>query len=321
MRGEAWLGDLVRAVAAVTPSGQRPDPDVVLRVSAMLGFTEPVEITEFAQGSQLPTAQMEEPVTPALPSDDVPIGERGDATAPQFEEPRRDSSNGQLIGLRRSWVETKAPPQVWSDPDVDALETATITMLRQPLPHEPLLRRASTSALVQSLLSQRLPGDEIDVDALVEDVAAGRAVTSLPRLPTPTLRCGAHVLIDDSDAMSLFWRDQWELARVVRNVVGPGLTDVTVFSGSPLLTDAGRDPEPRRAVLVLSAFDVLRGGAERDEWEDYVWGLRKRGCRVVALVPFPRERWPRWLTCLMPVICWDRSTTVGTIRSALGRAA
>lgn len=317
MRGEAWLGDLVRAVAAVTPPGQRPSPAVVSAVAEMLGLDLPAEVVSAVLRTEFPTAQQEEAVTPTLPAEDVPIGERQDA--PRFSEPRQSAEGGQLIGLRQSWVETKAPPRVWSDPDVDALETASISMLRRPLPHEPLLRRASTAALVQSLLSRRLPGDEVDVAALVEEVAAGRAVTSLPRLPTPTLRCGAHVLVDDSDAMSLFWRDQWQLARVVRSVVGAGLTQVSVFSGTPSLNDPG--PQPRQAVLVMSAFDVLRGRAERDEWERYVAGLRKRACQVVALVPFPRERWPRWLVRLMPVICWDRRTTVGTVRAALGRAA
>jgi hypothetical protein len=317
MRSEAWLGDLVRAVAAVTPPDQRPSHAVMSAVSEMLGLALPAEVVSAVMRSEFPTAQQEEAVTPTLPAEDVPIGERPDA--PRFEEPRQSGEGGQLIGLRQSWVETKAPPRVWSDPDVDALETASISMLRQPLPHEPLLRRASTAALVQSLLSRRLPGDEVDVAALVEEVAAGRAVTSLPRLPTPTLRCGAHVLVDDSDAMSLFWRDQWQLAQVVRSVVGAGLTQVSVFSGTPFPGDPG--PQPRQAVLVLSAFDVLRGRAERDEWEKYVAGLRKRECQVVALVPFPRDRWPGWLVRLMPVICWDRRTTVGMVRSALGRAA
>jgi hypothetical protein len=60
---------------------------------------------------------------------------------------------------------------------------------------------------------------------------------------------------------------------------------------------------------------------EQDRWESYVRWLRQRDCRVVALVPFPPDRWPAWLTALLPVVCWDRVTTVGGVRAVLGRAA
>ncbi|GAB2843253.1 hypothetical protein GCM10027200_49300 [Lentzea nigeriaca] len=272
------------------------------------------------------TSETEEPVTPMLPAPAaVPSGERPSGLdRPRFSEPPKEEESGPLVGLRQSWVED-VPENLriaWQDQEVVPLETTTADRLRRKPPFEPLLRRASTSALVQAMLSRRLPGDEVDVPTLVDELAAGRAVTSLPMSPRPTLRCGAHVLIEESSAMSLFWRDQWELAKVVRNVVGPGLTDVTVFRGSPLRPRRDHpQPAPRRAVLVLSAFDMQRGRANREDWERYVAALRQRDCRVVGLVPFPRERWSAWLTGLMPLVCWDRSTTVGTVRSAMGRAA
>ncbi|MCP2204622.1 hypothetical protein [Lentzea flava] len=324
MRPAAWLGDLVRAVAAVTPPGEPPDPDVVGTVARMLGITEPVPVEKITS-REVPTAQQDEPVTPVLPpaSSDVPFGEHPERPEPpRFDDAEDDTGRGPLVGLRESWVEVAKPTLVWEDENVAMLERTTVEQLRRKPPFEPLLRRASTAAMVQSLMTQRLPGDEVDVDALIDEVAAGRAVTSLPRLPQPTLRCGAHVLIEDSEAMSLFWRDQWELARVVRNVVGAALTDVSVFSSTPLWPRRGHShPAPRRAVLVLSAFDVLQGRAEREEWEYYVAWLRQRECRVAGLVPFPPDRWSRWLTRLMPLVCWDRGTTVGTVRSALERVA
>jgi hypothetical protein len=226
-----------------------------------------------------------------------------------------------MIGLRKLWQES-APERPWLPESVPPLPRLSEEQLVADPPLEPLLRRASTAAVVQTLLSRRVADQEVDVPALVEQLASARAVRELPRTTRPTLRFGAHVLLDQSEAMSLFWRAQCALVNVVRNVVGASSTQVSVLTGAPSRLEPGhRHPSPGKAVLVLAGFGIRWGRVEQDSWESYVRWLRQRECRVVALVPFPRDRWPGWLTALLPVVCWDRVTTVGGVRAALGRAA
>ena len=117
----------------------------------------------------------------------------------------------------------------------------------------------------------------------------------------------------------------------MRAIAGDQLTSITYFSDVPA-RGAGTGPRwtwedyqppgPGTRVLVLSDFGLgaplwyARGG-DTAEWRLFVHRLRRQGCDAVALVPVPAGRWPGWLTALMPLICWDRSTTVSTVIAAL----
>ncbi|MGW6445243.1 hypothetical protein [Lentzea sp. NPDC055074] len=296
------------------------------KIRAMLGV-DPAEFLSTPDAGSAPTLPAEPAAPPAEtpPLNRVPQGEEEYADrrrdpwlgAPQPLQPDRNP----MIGLRELWLETVADPP-WAPDAVPTLPKLSDRQLMTDPPHEPLLRRASMSAVVQTLLSRRAPDDEIDVPNLVEQLASARAVRELPRTSRPTLRFGAHVLLDESEAMSLFWRDQCALVDVVRDVVGASSTRVSVLTGTPSRLEPGhRHPSPGRAVLVVGGFGIRWGRADQPSWESYVRWLRQRDCRVVALVPFSRDRWPAWLTALLPVVSWDRVTTVGGVRAALGRAA
>ena len=51
-----------------------------------------------------------------------------------------------------------------------------------------------------------------------------------------------------------------------------------------------------------------------DEWLAYANSLAKAGCPLLVFVPFPPERSPAVLRSLIPMVEFDRSTTVSTVR-------
>jgi hypothetical protein len=148
----------------------------------------------------------------------------------------------------------------------------------------------------------------------------------LPRLPVPTLRFGVQVLVDRAEPMFPFYRDQQALIEAVRDVVGRGMTEVRYFADSPLRgTGAGhrrswtgyRPPAPGRPVLVVSGFNInLDAERYQADWQRLVHLLSKQDSAAVAFVPFPRGRWPGWLSTLLPLVCWDRSATTAAVRAA-----
>jgi hypothetical protein len=109
-------------------------------------------------------------------------------------------------------------------------------------------------------------------------------------------------------------------------VAGAERTSVRYFEEAPLRgagSGPGRDwtayrpPASGTRILILSdlgtgglPFDQIRSRAE--EWRSFLALLRRAGCDPVAFVPYPPDRWPRWVTAL-PVVHWDRRTTVHAV--------
>jgi hypothetical protein len=201
-----------------------------------------------------------------------------------------------------------------------------------PLPYESLLPPSSEAATLHVLVSRRVPEGPVDVDRLLDRLAENVAVEELPRQPVRTLRFGVQVLVDLGEGMEPFWRDEVELVDRVTSVAGPQSCQVRYFSGCPLHRSgegAGwtwkpyRPPARGAKVLVLSDFgcnaDRSATAAARlhKDWQETVGIMRRHGCSPVALVPLPRTGIPSWVSGLMPVLSWDRTTTTAQAQVGL----
>lgn len=311
MRSQIWVGDVVRALETARTDGERA------RVLEMLGF---VPSAVPATGRIAPPAGPDGPRTPL----EAVRPERHPGAAPQplpstaaeGERPDGDVTE-ELPLLRPARVEAVHTPPEPVEP------LARPPAGRAPLPHLPLFVPGWTSAILRAMVSRRVPEGAVDIPALIDTLAHGRPVGRLPRLPVPTMRYGVQVLVDRGPGMQPFRRDQNELLERIRAVVGPSLVEVGYFSGTPQRgTGPGArwtrtayvPPESGRPVLLLSDLglggppeDPQRGG--RQDWEHFVGLVTRAGCGVVALSPYPPRRWPRWMTSLLPLVSWDRTTT------------
>ncbi|MFF3326301.1 hypothetical protein [Streptomyces sp. NPDC002889] len=219
----------------------------------------------------------------------------------------------------------------WSRPSVAKPDREL--MSRQP-PYTPLLAPLSTAALLKAALAGAAPEGEVEVETTVDFLARGLPLTDLPRRMMRTLRHGVQILVDHGPAMQLFSRDQMQLCRRVEALVGKGSTERLRFSCAPL-RGAGRgplwtwrpyQPPPRGgAVLLLSDCGTIGPPGDHDrstpaEWREFAALVRRHGARPVALLPLPENRVPSWLPATMPVIAWDRGTTVGHVSARVGAA-
>ncbi|MGW3917102.1 hypothetical protein ACWEBX_37265 [Streptomyces sp. NPDC005070] len=315
MRPQIWLADVVRALEVARTESDRA------RVLEMLGLAGGMPEIDFTPP----------PVSPAVPEipADAPREEPG--AAPRAEpQPGTDAEDRGEVGdvtaelplLRPTGTKGMSPPREPVEP------LARPTTERVPLPHLPLLVPGWTSAIVRAMLSRQVCEGPVDIPALIDTLARGRPVTRLPRRPVPTLRHGVQVLVDRSAGMQPFRRDQDQLIGQIRTVVGSGLVEVGYFSdlpqrgtgpGARWTRTAYTPPAPGRRVLLLS--DLGLGGppddlqrATRADWEDFAALVTCAGCSVVALSPYPPERWPAWMTRLLPLVSWDRTTTASRAR-------
>jgi hypothetical protein len=307
---EIWLGDLARAWAAVNAR----TPEHRAAVARLLGLNEPSprgheDVTKSELTETPPPAPREEhpvPVSPSVP--DVEDGEAVD-TLDDSDAPE---------GLIR---------QIGVEPVAVIRSGATLprpSVVPAARPHLPLIDPRLDRSVIQALLSQ--PGNEgpIDVDALVQHAATSQ-VNGLPRRGSRTLRFGVQVLNDEGEGMSPFARDQEYLTRKVRDLVGHDTTHVLYFADAPLrgagpgpiwTWESYRPPPPGRRILLLSHLGIGgpwpdRGRARRAEWEAFADLCRRRDNRVVALVPYPLTRIPRWAGRLFALVSWDRTLTTG----------
>lgn len=314
MRPQIWVGDVVQALEVAGSGDERA------RVLEMLGFVPAAVLRRAAD--EPPFAGSQGSRTPPPVGTHPPEREHGSGqeVLPGLHDDEETPSGGMTVELPLLQPARTEAPHAPRDP-VEPL--ARPTAERAPLPLLPLFVPGWTSAIVRAMVSRQVPEGAVDIASLIDTLAHGRPVRRLPRLPVPTMRYGVQVLVDRSTGMQPFRRDQNELLEHFRAVVGPELVKVGYFSGVPQhgTGPGGRwtrtayvPPEPGRPVLLLS--DLGLGGppedpgrGTREDWEHFVGLVTRANCGVVALSPYPPRRWPRWMTRLLPLVSWDRTTT------------
>jgi hypothetical protein len=210
------------------------------------------------------------------------------------------------------------------------LQHVTDTHLTAVLDYEPLFAPRSAPAAIATAVATETDDGPIDVEAIVAALARRQPLSRLPRKRQQSLRFGVQILIDIGESMQPFLRDEQVLANQVRRIAGVDRTSVLYFANCPV---RGAGPGPRwtwrtysppksgTRVLVISDFGI--GGpvlylerSEEEEWRAFVMTVRRAGCTLIGVVPYPPRRWPHWLTNLLPSVTWDRSTTVARVSVA-----
>jgi hypothetical protein len=307
-----WLADAVRVLARL-----RPGEDAAARVHALLGVgslpavsSPPLAVPPTPVPVPRPVApppptahQVSRSRPPVQPPAETPIVERDppDSTAP----PRRLPALAEVL--------TERPARRRQEPTT-------------------LLPPGRQRAILSALCSGPAATGAIDVDELVERIAAREPIRTLPQTVVTTTRRGVQVLVDFGTGMRPFVADQQEVVRALERLAGPDGFEVLRFAVTPL-DRPGAGPGPRwtwrayrpplagQPVVVLS--DLGAGARYTDRpgiqtrWQRFAGLLCEAGCQVVALAPIPVKRYPSALRHALPILTWDRSTTVAeAVRAA-----
>ena len=240
----------------------------------------------------------------------------GQALAPKIEVLR----DKRAAGEKPSWVSL-----------VPAMARPTEYRLpSQPI--EPLFHPGQVRGILIASLAARSFDGPIDALRVIAQAARLEPIDSIPRLPGPTLRRGAQVLVDQSTAMDPFLDDKGQILTAISQVVGVPRLRVFHFIGCPTrgVFSARQDeaslwsPPPHGTPVVLIS-DLGIGGSlldrdhsTRGEWLGMAQRCRAKSCPVLAFVPFAPDRWDRELARRITMIHWDRRTTAGTVRRAVG---
>jgi hypothetical protein len=192
-----------------------------------------------------------------------------------------------------------------------------------PLPAlDPLFTPAWQRSIAVTALSGRVASGEIDVDRIVDRLAAGGPIDRLPLLSRRSLQAGAQIVLDASESMRPFFGDQQQTVAVVRTLFAPERLTVVVCDGPPAFGSGGTEPyeapPPGATVLILSNFGITTGrtavvGGDTTGWRAFAAELRRQRHAVLAFAPMDLRRLPASFRRALPVAAWDRATGTGSI--------
>jgi hypothetical protein len=326
MPGDIWLGDLVVAFAEVGSSDNERR-----RIAQMLGF-ELVSLLASPPPFREPLSTPGPDESASRASGARPTGPAIPATASSTREGVQSGSTNETPSreLRMLTPVAREPIAATGWGLSSSLQQVSAEHLTAVLDHEPLFAPRSAAATVAAAVATEIDDGPLDVEAIVAALARRQPLQRLPRKRRRSLRFGVQVLIDMGEAMQPFARDEQVLVDQVRRIVGVDRTSLLYFADCPV---RGAGPGPRRTwrtysppksgtrVLVVSNFGI--GGpalyierSQEKEWRAFVMGVRRAACTVIGLVPYPPGRWPHQLATLLPLVTWDRSTTVARVSAA-----
>jgi hypothetical protein len=303
---EISLGDLAYALKKLQPTND----DTRLAIAKTLGMT--MEISQKVRSAVKRTSKKVADEKP-VPSTSTPTFE------PLVWQDRPLASRVEHTRSEMPLPSIYVPPLPRSAPESET----------QSPPLEPLFFARWTRGILSAALATNSEIGEVDVEQVVKTLATGRSVKKFPLLSSPTLNRGVQLLIDRSQAMEPFIKDQARLHQEIMNVVGSDRVTTLRFVGCPTRA-AGSGPhetwskyEPPLTgspVLLLTDLGIGRPrlSDERSgvsEWLNFAQLLKKFKCPLIAFVPYGESRWPPALRNHMSIIQWDRNTTAITVNN------
>jgi hypothetical protein len=325
-RADVWLGDLIQAWRALAVAEEEAD-----KVARLMGFGLPA--VTVSEGGQvlIPShgSSAAEPAAPARPAQGrASRGAKPEAVPAHSGAPEAT----ERLAFRRNLRPVQVDIGLRAEPGSDTGESNDLLAAKSPrrsgpLPLLPLLPTRITPGILTGCISTDAGDGMLDVDALVELAAQRRFEEAIPRVVRASLFRGVQLLLDRSPAMTPFARDVTELARTIRSVIGHNVEEFS-FSGHPLHqalpgTALYAPPRPGTPVLALTDLGIgqapgyLRPDADTT-WPSLAELLLRRGSELVALVPYPRSRWPA-LGGYVHMIPWDAATSPADVTRAVGR--
>jgi hypothetical protein len=305
---KSHLGDFYRAAGALGLEGND-----ILRVAALLGLD-----TRAATSTPAP-AQPDALVDPGTT--------RTTNVYPAIESERS-------AALLARAVKTASPaanvsqPGWFSSTTPFPVERTRHRTTRLPL--DPLLAPRGARNIVAAVAATHVAEGEIDLERIVASVARGEVLRDLHRRVSVTVRNGLQLLVDRGQSMTFFARDASWVEQQIQNVVGADRVQSLRFAELPQ-RGAGRSGEewksyrpPVSGVPVLVLTDLGIGGSSAAlvavDWVAFAKLVRAAGCPLVALVPYPPERWPEMAARAITIAQWDRSLDARRARMAMRRA-
>jgi hypothetical protein len=271
------------------------------------------------------------PVPPRPEPPPTPAAQPPNVVAPTTPSPSPSTDDTRTLIARRGTAAPASAPASVPAAVIDAPPLDLSGDDEPPRLLEPLFAAHQARAIVAAAVATRRHDGDVDVARALEDVTRRRPLRRLPRVPRASLQAGCQILVDYSRAMEPYAADREALVHALRTTVGEPRVSVYAFRGPPLGTSRGGRPDPDawrpppRGTPIVIVSDLGIGGppldrhrTTRQDWLALATRARRARCPLVAFVPFGPKRWDPVLARHITHVHWDRPTSVGVVRRAIG---
>lgn len=313
-RGFIFIGDLVRAISEIESNHQK----TINQIAHLLGFEikeeEAVKIYNKETTFDFEPKNQENVQKDSQEKNDQELGPEkvviGDD--PDDEE---QILNFKIIKQRKKKpIKIRPNTMDWNESSFD---------MDYNIPHVPILKQNWTRAILIEALSTLVDQGEVDTSRVIDKFARGETIDKIPRFMIPTLKRGCQVLIDVGVGMEPYENDKKHLLDEIRKVVGKDELEVLYFDGIPGMDVETWDdfqikeyplPPVGTPVFVITDLGIsnpdftLTRSSARD-WEQFYIRLNDKEIPLIALTPYPPQRWPTELNGMFPILQWKHSLT------------
>jgi hypothetical protein len=211
--------------------------------------------------------------------------------------------------------------------EAEEISPATLERAQARPFYQPLFFERWSQGIFSAVLPTLMASREIDFRRLERNVAHGETLAEIPYKLRANLVKGVHVLLDHSETMQPFWRDEMELIARLRRLLGEALVQHTWFEIDPDRPIATRlrwrSSAPRKLhegtpLLLVTDFgvglEVIAGRfMDWDPWRPIFQLAESSRSRVIALLPSSPALWPAGLKRFVAsMLLWDRETSPHT---------
>lgn len=185
-----------------------------------------------------------------------------------------------------------------------------------------LLKENWFRGIMSLILSTSMPTPKIDLKLLEKSITRLLPIEHVPYRLHQTLELGVQILLDVSESMQPFWRDEANLIVSLSHLLDEHKTrvfefELEMFSERRIVWQVGSSELLQWKVPILIVTNFGFGGEQRvskirdcEPLRALLERAKNKKCPVAALVPLPEQNFPSDLKKFIPFsFVWDHGTS------------
>ena len=191
-----------------------------------------------------------------------------------------------------------------------------------PIPYQSITHKHRLSPFVETNLRQQR-GNKTDINRLIRLIAQQKPLQTIPTKPRILPVGRVTVLLDLCDRLLPFWRDSYQVCKIIQQKQGKFGQDIRVINEHRITDDYHRYddfikkqhcPQSWQSIPAQSAVFIISDAGQlsdnnsdiRQQWLTLLQGLNKRGIQPIIIAPIAAEQQCPLVQSLSHQVLWHK---------------